>query len=470
MSKNIYAKLSFNNLMDDKNKPSAVDLFCGAGGFSNGFENAGINIEYGVDMNDDALETYNHNHNSESLNYDIRDGIQNKILKNEYDIVFGSPPCKGFSDARGSRHVEDERNGLVFEYIQWVSEIQPKIAVMENVTGMRTIGDDFIEGMKKEFEDAGYTKVKIKELNSANFGVPQKRKRVIVIATHKNSRIRPSYPPESKITKNPDNVQTFGENNRTKVKNALMDLPDITNNGIVKQDYTKVNINTTYSEYVRDLESDEKLHNHKAKDISSVNEKARKIVKNLEPGEMYRSTRFGDRYRQIWDILEEQFTEIENECMRFIGKHRSKKEYRIKGKSVGHVDVDMMKNNINYSAEKVEESLEDLLDNGWIRKDEVDDRIGYDLNTKSGVRPRYMRLQPKSQSNTIMTTDFKPREKLHPYKNRGLSLREGARIQSFPDSFEFKGSFQSIASQIGNAVPPLMSYKIGKHIVDKLDN
>jgi len=76
-----------------------------------------------------------------------------------------------------------------------------------------------------------------------------------------------------------------------------------------------------------------------------------------------------------------------------------------------------------------------------------------------------MRLSPDGQSNTILTTDFNPRDKLHPIKNRGLSLREGARIQSFPDSFRFLGSFNNIAEQIGNAVPPLMAKHLAEHLI-----
>jgi DNA (cytosine-5)-methyltransferase 1 len=356
---------------------------------------------------------------------------------------------------------------LVFEYIHWVEEMQPDIAVMENVTGMRTIGEEFMDGMRKEFINAGYNQVKVRELNSANFGVPQKRERVIVIATHKDNNCRPSFPPESKQSESPDGVQTLGT--RTTVEEAFADLPDVTENGVARPYYSKVNMNTVYSEYVRDLDDGEVLHNHEAKTISDDKEIAQKILGRLKAGEMYRSTRFGDRYRQIWDILEDEFTEIENDSMRFIGRHRSKKDYRIKGKSVGHVYVEMMKEELPYDEKGVGEALDELVEDNWLRKDEVDDRVGYDLNTNSGVRPRYMRLQPDSQSNTILTTDFKPRDKAHPFEDRGLSLREGARIQSFPDSFEFKGSFQSVASQIGNAVPPIMAYRIGQHLVEKMD-
>jgi len=80
-----------------------------------------------------------------------------------------------------------------------------------------------------------------------------------------------------------------------------------------------------------------------------------------------------------------------------------------------------------------------------------------------------MRLNTEDQSNTLLTTDFNAREKLHPFENRGLSLREGARIQSFPDDFIFEGEFDAIATQIGNAVPPLMAKAVAEHIIQFLE-
>jgi DNA (cytosine-5)-methyltransferase 1 len=426
---------------------NVLDMFCGAGGFSCGFEKNGLNVEYGVDNSEKALKTYDKNHKSESIEYDIRNSVPEEI-KSEYDVIIGSPPCKGFSDARGSRHISDDRNGLVFEYISWISELQPKIAIMENVAGIRTISDDFTDGLKKEFKEIGYNDFCLNQVDSSNYGVPQSRERVFIAATNNSNNI------------NADDILELDicDTNIT-VEQAIKDLPEPRSEKPVQ--YSNVDMHTEYSKFVRDLE-DSNIENHEAKtpnkDISKY------IIDRLEPGEMYRSNRFGDRYRQIWDILSDKFSHIENSCFEFISNKRSKKEYRIKGKTVGHVNAEKIKQELDFSSKDIENTLLDLESDGWLRKDEVNNTIGYDINTKSGVRPKYMRLQPDSHSNTILTTDFKPRDKVHPYKNRGLSLREGARIQSFPDSFEFKGSFNDIASQIGNAVPPLISYKISDNV------
>lgn len=125
----------------------ALDLFCEAGGFSKGFESANLNVKYGIDSNEQAIKTYNQNH--EGLEYDIRkDDIPDEIQTEDFDLFFGSPPCQGFSDARGSRYLNSDENGLVFEFTRWVDEIQPELVLMENVTGIKTISDDFIKGLK----------------------------------------------------------------------------------------------------------------------------------------------------------------------------------------------------------------------------------------------------------------------------------------------------------------------------------
>lgn len=429
---------------------TGIDLFCGAGGFSNGFENAGFDIKIGIDKNKKALKTFEKNHNSDIINRDIRDGVPDKLYGLDLDVIIGSPPCKGFSDARGSRYVDDNRNGLVFEYVHFISELQPDVAVMENVSGMRTIDDDFINGLKNAFSDIGYNFLEIYDFNSKEFGVPQSRDRVILIATRN--------------TKIPDIGRNTKEKKlRTTVNESLCDLKSVSGSGEVDTDYKISDMNSVYSNYVRDLDDDDQLKNHRSKDIN-CDQIWKKVINRLEPGEMYRSTRFGNRYRQVWDILSDEFSDVQNECLKFIGNNRSKQDYRIRGKSVGHVNICKIRDELDYNKKIINGAIDDLLSNGWIRKHETDDLVGYDLNTKSGVRPRYMRLEPDSQSNTIMTTDFKAREKLHPYKNRGLSLREGARIQSFPDSFVFEGDFNDIASQIGNAVPPMMSYRIAKNL------
>ena len=440
----------------------AVDLFCGAGGFSTGLERAGIDVDYGADIADDALATFEANHAATAITHDLSDGLPAELHDQDVDIVFGSPPCKGFSDARGERSLDDERNQLVFSFIQAVEQLQPRYVLMENVAGMTTISDAFLDAIEAEYADAGYT-VAWETLNAADFGVPQTRERVIYCGVRNDLPAEPSLP-EGPYTEHSDAQQTLtGEpvQNWTTVADALADLPEPTETGEVELPPLSEFPDNTYLQQIRD--GADRTWNHVAKEPAS-DEDTQHIVAALNPGEMYRSSRFGDRYRQVWELLAHRFSDTEQAVLEFIARHRSRKAFRMSGKSVGPVPGELIADHLAADDAAVHSALTRLHDDGWLRTNEDGNTVGYDLNTKSGIRPRYMRLDPDGQSNTILTTDFVPRDKLHPTENRGLSLREGARIQSFPDSFEFRGSFDEIATQIGNAVPPLLARHLGEHL------
>ncbi|MFW6025605.1 MAG: DNA cytosine methyltransferase [Candidatus Woesearchaeota archaeon] len=452
-------------------KYNIIDLFCGAGGFSKGFEMSGkFKTLYGIDIEEQPLKTFQKNHTGEGIKYNIREEIPEYILDKKIDIVIGSPPCQGFSDAKGSRKLDDERNDLAFHYIRWVSKINPKIAIMENVAGMLTIDDDFVKEIIKRFNEIGY-EVNYKILNSSNYGVPQNRKRAIFIAINKNLNIKPTFP-------------KF--NVKTTVGEALSDIPDRVNNedGIVS--YLEKNPINKFQRIMRKKNYRGKLYNHKAK---FPKEKDMYLVKNLDEGKMYRSTRFGDKYEGVWDVFSKDFTYEERLVLWFIARHRGRKRYKATNKSgpdyiPENIIIESINKNPKVKREAIKYNFKEILDknidininivrklykDGWIRRKEVNNNYCYDVSTKSGLRPRYMRLNREDQSNTILTVDFDAREKLHPYLDRGLSLREGARIQSFPDDFIFEGDFSSIATQIGNAVPPLLSFAIAEHIYGLLN-
>lgn len=441
----------------------ALDLFCGAGGFSVGFEQAGIDVLYGVDIAEQALETFDENHDATGICHDISEGIPDDLADLDVDVIFGSPPCKGFSDARGSRRLDDERNQLVFSFIQWVDHFQPAYVMMENVAGMTTISDEFLEAIEREYIEAGYT-VTWETLNAADFGVPQTRERVIYFAVRDDVDVTPTFPDGTHSETDGGQLTLAGETLQgwTTVEAALEDLPEPTADGHVDLPPLSAFPDNDYLPFVR-ADTDE-TWNHTARE-PAADPDTRHIVDELRPGEMYRSSRFGARYRQVWDLLSHKFSAVEQDVLHFIARHRTRKEFRMSGKSVGPVPDELVAEHLDHDDADVYGALDTLYADGWIRSDEEDGLVGYDLNTKSGIRPRYMRLEPDGQSNTILTTDFDPRDKLHPTENRGLSLREGARIQSFQDWFHFLGSFDDIAEQVGNAVPPLMARRLAEHLL-----
>lgn len=432
-----------------------VDLFCGAGGFSCGFEKAGFQAIAGIDWEEPMVETFEANHkDAEGIKHDISE----EILDYNTDLVIGSPPCQGFSVAKGGeRDIEDERNSRVFDYIKWIEKIQPKVFVMENVAGIRSISDEFIDAVKEKYREMGYS-IDSDVLNSAEFGVPQKRKRYFLLGVKSDIEDNPKLPSPTHETSG--RIQTTLDGDQLEVLNtvgdALKGLPEVVENIETEVDVSEVEKDSGYLDFVLD---ENKTINHVAK---FPREDEMSIINNIPEGKVYRSNRFGDQYIGAWEIHSDKLDEDEQKAIRFVGRNRTRKEHKPGDKRgpdflpEGTIPVDKKK-------------LDGLVEEGWMRRKEdyKGHDFAYDINTKSGVRPKYKRLSRKGVSNTLTTADFTPREKLHPTEDRGLSLREGARIQSFPDSFRFYGSFSDVATQIGNAVPPYLAYTIAKHIQEE---
>lgn len=169
------------------NKLIAIDLFCGCGGFSYGFQQAGFEMALGIDMWKDATITYKHNFpGANVINEDITLIDAETILskagckKEEIDVIIGGPPCQGFS-VSGKRMIDDPRNKLYKSFVSIVEQLQPKVFVMENVPGLiRLFGGKVKEEVLSDFSAIGY-RVKVQQLSSDDYGVPQQRKRVFLL-------------------------------------------------------------------------------------------------------------------------------------------------------------------------------------------------------------------------------------------------------------------------------------------------
>lgn len=192
-----------------------IDLFCGCGGLSLGFEMAGFEVELAVDMWKDATATFNHNHKkSVALCTDVTD-LTNDFLKklsDEKEIigVIGGPPCQGFSTV-GKRNINDPRNRLYLEYCRIVENVDPDFFLLENVKGLTTLNNGmFKDDIIKRFSQLGYD-VNFDILNAADFGVPQNRERVFFIGMKHSHFPFPLKPSGEKIT----------------CRDALSDLPPL---------------------------------------------------------------------------------------------------------------------------------------------------------------------------------------------------------------------------------------------------
>jgi len=172
-------------------EPRIIDLFCGAGGLSHGFREAGCKIVLGLDNFADALLTYQNNTpGAEIINGDIRkkeskEALYERLGELNAEIIIGGPPCQGYSHA-GWRMIDDPRNFLFKEFVQIVMERQPLFFLMENVEGLRTINSGkTYSGIIECFREIGY-QVLGETLNSAEYGVPQRRKRLFIIGSKKS--------------------------------------------------------------------------------------------------------------------------------------------------------------------------------------------------------------------------------------------------------------------------------------------
>ncbi|HEM5489886.1 TPA: DNA cytosine methyltransferase [Streptococcus suis] len=336
-----------------------IDLFCGAGGLSLGFEKAGFEIELAIDMWDDAIKTYNHNHKNKVAECrDIHDLSDEYLysLQGKITGVIGGPPCQGYSTV-GTRNVNDPRNHLYLEYCRVVEKIAPKFFVIENVRGLLTLGKGvFKKDIIDRFSKLGYT-VSYKLLNASDYGVPQNRYRVFFIGIKENCF---EFPKEF-----PYKVSS---------KEALSDLPSLDVYDLFSDVYRSEPLNK-YQELMRYASPE--LTNH-------------------EP------TRHTEQTKEIISMIPDG------------GK------------------------------------ISDLPEEYWsIRK----------------YNKAFQRMNSNLPSNTI---DTGHRNYFHYEENRVPSVRESARIQSFPDDFEFLGSKTSQYKQVGNAVPPLLAEVIANQILKYL--
>lgn len=228
-------------------KYKLLDLFCGAGGLSLGFEKAGFSIVKAVDIDPWAIKTYNYNRKecvAEVLDVAAMTKDYLKLL-GPIDGIIGGPPCQGFSIANGQRIINDDRNKLYREYFRILKETKPKFFIIENVTGLLTLANGIIkEDILKRAKKLGYN-VEFKVLNASLYGVPQIRMRVVFVGIHESCTKEQFIFPE-------------GNSSPVSIEDAIGDLPSLDKG----EDNTKYvhPPRTNYQRMIRDGMTD--LHNH----------------------------------------------------------------------------------------------------------------------------------------------------------------------------------------------------------------
>ena len=346
-----------------KNKRKVVDLFCGAGGLTLGFEKQNFESVLAIDMWSNAIDTFNNNREKKVGKVkdisEVDEEFIKQYVKEHVSGVIGGPPCQGFSLA-GRRSEDDERNKLYQEYFKTLSIIKPDFFVIENVTGILSMKNGEVkEDIIKRAKKIGYN-VYLNKLVASDYGVPQNRVRVFFVGIKKElDKGNFEFPKKFSY--------------KVTCEEAISDLPSLDNN----EDNTKYKFlpNSEYQKYMR--KNSNMVYNHEQ---TFHTDETRKLISMVPEG-------------------------------------------------------------------------------GGIK--DLPESVRGDRKYSSLLR----RMNSKAQSNTI---DTGHRTYFHYKENRILSVREAARIQSFPDDYIFSGSKVNQYKQVGNAVPPLLAEQVAKSIVNYL--
>ncbi len=293
---------------------------------------------------------------SEFINYDIKKDVPKNVIELNPDVVIGSPPCQGFSDARGTRYRLDEKNDLVFHYYNWIDKIKPKIAIMENVKGMTTIGNawkslgssqretniDFMELLRQKADSIGY-KFVYEILNSKFYGTPQERERVFCYMVKKELNSRLAFPkkthvPDETVKRkkldlflNENKIDSVEEQNpTTTIREAIESLPEPnkyensrTLDIISPQKYSKKNRNTWYQKIIFDSNQ---ITNHIAR--YPKNQEELEIMKRIPEG--LTCDRKGKKHISVWELFQDDLTEPECKLLKELNSLRTKKDIKTK--------------------------------------------------------------------------------------------------------------------------------------------
>ncbi|TJY33378.1 DNA (cytosine-5-)-methyltransferase [Pontimicrobium aquaticum] len=356
--------IPYKKLKKLKAKDGFIDLFCGAGGFTIGFSKSGWKPLLSADFNKSVAETHKENFpfipfvSSDLALEESKKLILDKFENEDIGLIVGGPPCQGFSmfgkrrfvNTKGYNPHSDPRNALVYSFLDIVNKIRPRWFLMENVSGLANLDKGlFLKSLIEEFKNIGYDNTEFKILNAADYGVPQKRKRLVIIG-NRTGHIIPW--PKKKYFETPKDWQ---------------------------------NKYRTVGEVITDLAKE-----------SSYEKQTCHVPMKHKP------------------LLVERYKHIEE------------------GKKL--------------NVDKLPEHLQK----------------GYRTDKVKNYSHVFKRLH-RNQASTTMVPGHNAFP-IHPWLNRALTVREAARIQTFPDEIEFMGSRQNQCIQVGNAFPPLLAEILGECI------
>lgn len=377
-------------------------LFCGCGGFDLGFVKAGFKCKAAFDIDEAALKNYSNYFSHKATQYDLSRNIPSEGVR-DIDVVLAGSPCQGFSTA-GKREYDDPRNYLLLRAVEIALVINPKVFILENVNGVVAGQHEDYWNKAKELLKYRY---QINDLciSAEELGLAQIRKRRILFAWRTNKCLEISLPKKKERTSR-EVIAGIGES-----------LPN-------------------HSPQYFDEES-----------------KLGLIARKINPGQKLSNVRGGVRAVHTWHIPEVygRTNKQERDILEMILKLRRRNRLRDYG-DADPVTANAIARELNKSVKNI---LSSLIRKNYIRK------IGKRYDLTHTFNGKYRRLRWDAPAPTVDTRFGNPRYFLHPEENRGLSVREAARIQGFPDDYIFIGPETIQYRLIGNAVPPPIAEELG---------
>ncbi|MEJ7784310.1 MAG: DNA mismatch endonuclease Vsr [Solirubrobacteraceae bacterium] len=387
-------------LSGDARRPlRAIDVFCGAGGLSAGFRDANYEIGYAIDHDEDSIDTYRRNHKDvlvECVSITERTPAQiAELAGGTVDVVIGGPSCQSFSTAgrkNGWVKKGDARNDLWRQMLALVEHLKPKAFLLENVPGMvYWKKGEFGATVLEEFGKLGYA-VSKDILLAADYGVPQRRRRLFIVGILGENRF--SFPDPTHLGGWRRDYLDLWEQKRKdrgllrhiRSWEAIGDLPDVSDDGKVTAEPDPGRL-TPFARRMRGELRSGVITGHAAFKISDDH---LELIRHVPQGGTWRD----------------------------IPRHLLPHRYR-----------------------------------GMRRTDST--------NLLGRLAPGLPAYTITTQFNNVTTGCF-----THPYRDRALTRREAARLQTFPDVYEFVGGTSSVCRQIGNAVPPLLAHVLASAIAE----
>lgn len=394
-----------------------ISLFSGAGGMDLGFINAGFDIVWANDFFKEAVESYKKNISEDIVFGDITK-IKSSEMPDDIDLVIGGFPCQGFSVANTKRSMKDERNFLYKEMLRVIKDKNPKFFVAENVKGILSMEKGkVIKMIKEDFESLGY-KVDARLLNAAEYGVPQARERVVIIGNRLG--IENPYPIPTHWVDSKKYASKKGLKKPVTVKETIGFLSEV-----------------RLSDYPIKLDDGTMIYNHMA-------------ATNV--------------YDKFWG-----------------------RKYKVNQADICDY-LKLWRDKSGYTTKKIDDHFGYKYTAGhWFRKDnhsgsipkpsdwwELKKILGFDSKYDKKVTTMIEKEIKFEQSLRITNWD-RPSDtitatspEIHVNKERRLSARECAMLQTFPMNYQFVGSLNVVYRQIGNAVPVKLAEQIAHGIYNEL--